>query len=92
MSDIGTIVERAMVDWWTANGEATDVEFRFGSVMERQIFDSRPSPYPMPKGSVRMIQFLGMPVLIDDSIPIGEIHICDRHGNQRGKITGLTLD
>lgn len=91
MSDIGTIVERAMIDWWRANGEPEKLEFRFASVMERQIFESRPNPYPVAKGSMRMIKFLGMPVLIDDRVPKGEIHIVDRDGKQLGKITGLEI-
>lgn len=90
MSDIGTIVERAMLDWWRANGEMKDLEFRFRSEMERQIFDARPSPYPTPKGSARMVQFLGMPVLIDDNIPRGEIHIV-KDGKRLGKLTGLEI-
>lgn len=78
-----------MLDWWSANGEAKDLQFKFAEWIEQRIFDSRPSPYPVPKGSSRMVKFLGMAVLIDDRVPKGEIHIVDHHGKQTGKIAGL---
>lgn len=89
MKDFGSTVEAAMVDWWSAHGEIPNLEFRFGSRIERRIFDASPNPYPTPKGSTRIINFLGMPVVVDDQIPNGEIHIADRTGKLLGKITGL---
>lgn len=89
MKDFASTVEAAMVDWWTANGERTDLQFRFGLVIEQRIFDARPNPYPVPKHAPRMVKFLGMPVAIDDCVPKGEIHIVDSNRVIVGKLVGF---
>lgn len=86
MSDFIAIAERAMMDWWTANGEQENLEFRFHRATQQRIFDARPDPYFTVKGATRIVQFLGMPVLVDDRIDPNEIHIVDQTGRFLDKI------
>jgi hypothetical protein len=88
MNDFAQTVESALLEWWKAYGQERNLTMRFHPVIQQRIFDARPTTDPA-FGSFRITQFLGMPILVDDSIPIGEIHIADKDGNRLGKITGL---